>query len=256
MQYWLTAAILLAFFVLTFIIAQLKKNNGIVDIAWGLGIVVTSVISWLLGRPEGSVPLAMSLLVMIWGLRLTWFLAKRNLGKPEDFRYADMRRKWNPGTFYLRMFVQIYLLQLLLNFIINMPSIVRNLEDLDGWNWLATAGLLIWLIGFVFESVGDSQLRRFKADPANRGKLITHGLWRYSRHPNYFGEATQWWGICLMGISDGRFVWLLVSPVVITLFLLFVSGVPMLEKKYAGRPDWEAYKAKTSKFIPLPPSHS
>ncbi|MDD4461422.1 MAG: DUF1295 domain-containing protein, partial [Eubacteriales bacterium] len=139
MQYWLTAAILLAFFVLTFIIAQLKKNNGIVDIAWGLGFVVTSVISWLLGRPEGSVPLAMSLLVMIWGLRLTWFLAKRNLGKPEDFRYADMRRKWNPGTFYLRMFVQIYLLQLLLNFIINMPSIVRNLEDLDGWNWLATA---------------------------------------------------------------------------------------------------------------------
>lgn len=253
MPYLITGLILFAFFVLTFIIAQIMKNNGIVDIAWGMGFVVTSITSWLLGRPAGTIPSVMTILIMIWGLRLTWYLARRNLGKPEDFRYADMRRKWNPHTFYLRMFVQIYLLQLALNYIINSPSIVRNLEDLAGWNWLATAGLLIWLTGFVFESVGDRQLRQFKANPANKGKLITHGLWRYTRHPNYFGEAAQWWGICLMGISDRQFIWLLVSPLVITLFLLYVSGVPMLEKKYAGRPDWEAYKAVTSKFVPFPP---
>ena len=154
------------------------------------------------------------------------------------------------------MFVQIYLLQFFLNYLINLPTIVRNLEDLQDWNILATIGLLVWLTGFFFESVGDSQLRKFKADPANKGNLMTRGLWRYTRHPNYFGEATQWWGICLMAISDGRYIWLLVSPLAITLFLLFVSGVPMLEKKYAGRPDWEAYKAVTSKFFPLPVKRS
>ncbi|NLM77041.1 MAG: DUF1295 domain-containing protein [Ruminococcaceae bacterium] len=256
MNYWITAAILLVYFIFTYIIAQIKKNNGYVDIAWGMGFVLTAVLSWLLVRPQGAVPLVITLLVAVWGLRLTWFLARRNLGKPEDFRYANMRHNWQKNTFYVRMFVQIYLLQFFLNYLINLPTIVRNLEDLQDWNILATIGLLVWLTGFFFESVGDSQLRKFKADPANKGNLMTRGLWRYTRHPNYFGEATQWWGICLMAISDGRYIWLLVSPLAITLFLLFVSGVPMLEKKYAGRPDWEAYKAVTSKFFPLPVKRS
>lgn len=256
MQYLIIAAILFVFFTITFVIAQLVKNNGIVDIAWGTGFVIGAVASLLLGQPQGTIPLVITLLVLVWGLRLTFYLARRNLGRPEDFRYADMRRRWPRQTFYLRMFVQIYLFQLVLNYLINLPVIVRNLEDLRSWNWLVTIGLAIWLTGFFFESVGDSQLRRFKSDPSNKGKLITSGLWRYSRHPNYFGEATQWWGICLMAVSDGRFVWLLFSPLVITLLLLYVSGVPLLEKKYAGRPDWEAYKAVTSKFLPLPPRRS
>ncbi len=256
MYYLITAAILFVFFVITFVIAQMMKNNGIVDIAWGTGFVLGAVASWLLGQPQGTVPLVITSLVVVWGVRLTFYLARRNLGRPEDFRYADMRRRWPSQTFYLRMFFQIYLLQLVLNYLVNLPAIVRNLEDLQGWNWLATIGLVIWLTGFIFESVGDSQLKTFKADPANKGKLMTRGLWRYSRHPNYFGEAAQWWGICLIAISDGRFIWLLISPLVITLFLLYVSGVPMLEKKYAGRPDWEAYKAVTSKFLPLPPGRS
>ena len=256
MYYLITAAILFVFFVITFVIAQMMKNNGIVDIAWGTGFVLGAVASWLLGQPQGTVPLVITSLVVVWGVRLTFYLARRNLGRPEDFRYADMRRRWPSQTFYLRMFFQIYLLQLVLNYLVNLPAIVRNLEDLQGWNWLATIGLVIWLTGFIFESVGDSQLKTFKADPANKGKLMTRGLWRYTRHPNYFGEAAQWWGICLIAISDGRFIWLLISPLVITLFLLYVSGVPMLEKKYAGRPDWEAYKAVTSKFLPLPPGRS
>ena len=164
-----------------------------------------------------------------------------------------MRETWNPKTFYIKMFVKIYLLQLVLNFLINLPTIVTNLRDQAGWGVVATVGLAVWLTGFYFEVVGDSQLRKHKANPDNKGKLLTTGLWRYTRHPNYFGEATQWWGILIMAVSGGTRFWLIISPIIITLFLLYVSGVPLLEKKYAGRADWEAYKKKTSKFFPLPP---
>jgi len=244
---------LLVYFFVTFIIAQSQKNNGLIDIAWGLGFVFSAWFSFWIGKPSGAVPLTMTFLVTIWGLRLTYYLMRRNLGKPEDFRYANMRATWNPTTFYLRMFIQIYLLQLVLNFLINWTTITANLQDLSGWNLLATGGVAIWLIGFFFESVGDWQLKRFKSNPQNKGKLIETGLWRYSRHPNYFGEAMQWWGIYVMAISGGRNYWLIVSPLLITVFLLYISGVPMLEKKYAGRPDWEDYKRRTSKFIPWLP---
>ena len=254
-DYLLILGTLLVFFVVTFFYAQSQKNNGLIDIAWGLGFVVSAIISLLIGQPQGLVPLVMTAAVTIWGLRLTWFLARRNLGKPEDFRYANMRATWNPKTFYWRMFIQIYLLQLVLNFLINLTTITANLQDIAGWNLLASIGLWVWLLGFTFEAVGDWQLKRFKANPQNKGKLIEQGLWRFSRHPNYFGEATQWWGIYLMAISGGRNFWLFVSPLLITLFLLFISGVPMLEKKYAGRPDWEAYKRRTSMFIPWFPKH-
>lgn len=254
-DYLLILGTLLVFFVVTFFYAQSQKNNGLIDIAWGLGFVVSAIISLLIGQPQGLVPLVMTAAVTIWGLRLTWFLARRNLGKPEDFRYANMRATWNPKTFYWRMFIQIYLLQLVLNFLINLTTITANLKDIAGWNMLASSGLGVWVLGFTFEAVGDWQLKRFKANPQNKGKLIEQGLWRFSRHPNYFGEATQWWGIYLMAISGGRNFWLFVSPLLITLFLLFISGVPMLEKKYAGRPDWEAYKRRTSMFIPWFPKH-
>ena len=164
-----------------------------------------------------------------------------------------MRNSWNPSTFYLRMFVQIYLLQLVLNFLINLTTITANLQDISGWSLLASIGVVIWLIGFYFEAVGDKQLKDFKAQPANKGKLIEQGLWRFTRHPNYFGEAAQWWGLYLMAISGGRNYWLILSPLLITFFLVYVSGVPMLEKKYAGRPDWEDYKRRTSKFVPWLP---
>ncbi|MDD2458228.1 MAG: DUF1295 domain-containing protein [Eubacteriales bacterium] len=247
---WIILLALLVFFMITFIIAQSQKNNGLIDIAWGLGFVFSAWFSFWFGKPQGTVPLVMTLLVTVWGLRLTYYLMRRNLGKPEDFRYANMRATWNPSTFYLRMFIQIYLLQLVLNFLINWTTITANLQDLAGWSPLASVGVAVWLVGFFFESVGDWQLKHFKAEPQNKGQLIETGLWRYSRHPNYFGEAVQWWGIYLLAISGGRNFWLVVSPLLITVFLLYISGVPMLEKKYAGRPDWEDYKRRTSKFFP------
>ncbi|MDD2441620.1 MAG: DUF1295 domain-containing protein [Eubacteriales bacterium] len=256
MNILIVLAALFFFFAAAYLFARSQKNNGLVDVFWGLGFVFSSLVALLLGRPAGALPLVVTALVAVWGLRLTWFLARRNWGKAEDYRYANMRKSWNPATFELRMFVQIYLLQMALNFVINLPSIVLNLQGQPGWTWMTTIGLFVWLAGFGFEAVGDRQMRRFKADPANRGKLITTGLWRYTRHPNYFGESLLWWGIFLMAASHGQRLWLVISPLVITLFLLFVSGVPMLEKKYAGRPDWEAYKARTSCFFPLPPRKS
>lgn len=252
-DYLIIFGAMLVFFVLTFIIAQTQKNNGLIDITWGLAFLLSTVVAFVIGKPQGLVPLVMSLLVLIWGTRLSWHLIRRNVGKPEDFRYANMRNSWNPSTFYLRMFVQIYLLQLVLNFLINLTTITANLQDISSWSLLASIGVVIWLIGFYFEAVGDKQLKDFKAQPANKGKLIEQGLWRFTRHPNYFGEAAQWWGLYLMSISGGRNYWLILSPLLITFFLVYVSGVPMLEKKYAGRPDWEDYKRRTSKFVPWLP---
>ena len=203
-DYLIIFGAMLVFFVLTFIIAQTQKNNGLIDITWGLAFLLSTVVAFVIGKPQGLVPLVMSLLVLIWGTRLSWHLIRRNVGKPEDFRYANMRNSWNPSTFYLRMFVQIYLLQLVLNFLINLTTITANLQDISGWSLLASIGVVIWLIGFYFEAVGDKQLKDFKAQPANKGKLIEQGLWRFTRHPNYFGEAAQWWGLYLMAISGGR----------------------------------------------------
>jgi steroid 5-alpha reductase family enzyme len=250
MDYLILFAALFLFFLVTFLIAQRLRNNGLIDIAWGAGFVFSASMSFLLGNPQGIVPMVITSCVLLWGLRLTWHLARRNLGKPEDFRYAQMRADWNPRTFHLRMFVQIYLLQLFLNALINLPTIFSNLQDVTGWGVVASVGLAVWIVGFFFEAVGDRQLKDFKASSANKGRLITTGLWRYTRHPNYFGEATMWWGIYLMAASTGRGVWLIISPLAITLFLLYVSGVPMLERKYEGRPDWEEYKQRTNKFFP------
>lgn len=253
MQYLILGVILLAFFFLTFLVAQRIKNNGLIDVIWGIGFIVTAITSYILGQPSGIAPIIMVVCVLIWGSRLSYYLIRRNVGKPEDFRYKKMRDTWNPQTFYVRMFIQIYLLQFVLNYIINLPVIVTNLEGSVVFGWVFAAGLVLWIIGFIFEAVGDYQLKQFKAKSSSKGKLITTGLWRYTRHPNYFGEAVQWWGIFIMALSGNTRFWLIISPIVITFFLVFVSGVPMLEKKYAGRADWEAYKKKTPMFIPWIP---
>ena len=253
MQYLIIGFILLAFFFLTFLVAQRIKNNGLIDVIWGIGFIVTAITSYILGQPSGIAPIIMVVCVLIWGSRLSYYLIRRNVGKPEDFRYKKMRDTWNPQTFYVRMFIQIYLLQFVLNYIINLPVIVTNLEGSVVFGWVFAAGLVLWIVGFIFEAVGDYQLKQFKAKSSSKGKLITTGLWRYTRHPNYFGEAVQWWGIFIMALSGNTRFWLIISPIVITFFLVFVSGVPMLEKKYAGRADWEAYKKKTRMFIPWVP---
>lgn len=242
-----------AYFSLFFLIGTVKKNNGLVDIAWGLGFVAVSWFSILRRLPVFSYSQAvLAILISFWGLRLFYHLFKRNVGKPEDFRYVNFRNNWKK-LFLLRAFFQIYMLQGLFQFVIVLPVILPQKVMFQPNLYLFFAGLALFGIGFVFESLGDSQLKQFKSDPANKGKIMQEGLWKYTRHPNYFGETVIWWGIALLAFSGGVSFIAILSPITITLLLLFVSGVPMLEKAMKDKPGFAQYAEKTSIFFPLPP---
>lgn len=252
MNYVIIYLILLGSFALVFLIGKRHGKHDYIDILWGLGFVLSAVLSWLLGT-RSQAGLLMTLLTFVWGCRLSFYLAKHNIGKPEDYRYRAMREKW-PKRFELVMFVRIYLLQFVLNLLIGFTIVYTNLQGPQGTNWATTLGLIVWLTGFGFEVIGDEQLRRFKLEPKSKGKLMTRGLWAWTRHPNYFGEALTWWGIYIISLTGGLGrAGLFFSPLLITLLLVFVSGVPLLEKKYEGRVDWEQYKRRTGKFFPRPP---
>ncbi len=250
-----TALILWVFFTLSFAVGTAKKNNGLQDIFWGLGFVVAAVFSYLISGFDTINGLVVTVLVSIWGLRLSYYLFKRNWDAPEDRRYVDMRKKWkkqgkNP---YLTAYLNVYMFQMLLLFIVVQPIMLVNTRDGNGLNILNYLGIAVWLVGFYFQVVGDKQLKDFLAQPKNKGKLMTEGLWSYTRHPNYFGESAMWWGIFLITIVGPFSLLGIVGPAVITYLLLFVSGVPLLEEKYKDRADFKRYKRKTSKFIPMPP---
>ena len=246
----LTAAITVFIFMsAVFVLAQLLKNNAIVDIAWGLGFIF--VTASLLTRRPGLFPAKLLLvaLILVWGLRLSAHIFMRNSGKPEDFRYARMRRNWGKAV-QVKSFFFIFMLQGILMLVVSLPVTVLFSSPTRSLGALDLLGVLVFSAGFFFEVVGDSQLAAHVSDPGNKGQLMTRGFWSITRHPNYFGEATLWWGIGLIALPSAHGWIALFGPLSITLLLLFVSGVPILEQKYAGRPDWEAYKAKTPKFFP------
>ena len=247
--YVLLAFSLLAHQVCWYMIAIIRKRNDVADVAWGLGFVLLSWLAFTLGNGSERALVA-NTLVTVWGLRLAIHIIIRNKGKAEDFRYAQWRKEWK--HFFLRSFLQVFFLQGLFLFVIVWPVVWINLITPGAWQWWDVAGIVVWGIGFLFESVGDYQLTQFKKSPAHKGQIITTGLWRYTRHPNYFGEAVQWWGLFLMACSVGG--WMTITgPLLLTYLLRYVSGVPMLERKYAGQPAFEEYKRKTSALIPLPP---
>ncbi|MHA6260751.1 DUF1295 domain-containing protein [Sporosarcina sp. CAU 1771] len=249
-----TLLVLLGFFILAFTIGVVRKNNGLVDIAWGLGFVTVAVFTFFASELMTVRSILVTVLVLLWGLRLAYYLFKRNWNKPEDYRYVNMRKRWGSGfSKYPKMFLNVYILQLVLLFIIAQPIISVNTSTNIGLRLLDYIGLALWIIGYIFEVVGDGQLKAFIKRPENKGKLMTNGLWKYTRHPNYFGEAVMWWGIYLITLSVPNGWTTIYSPIVITLLLLFVSGVPLLEKRYKEHPEWPAYVKKTSKFIPMPP---
>ena len=237
------------FFTAFFLIAQIIKNNSIVDIGWGLGFMVVTLYTFFFSGPFTLRNILVTLLVIIWGARLAYHILKRNRGKPEDFRYANWRKEWGKWV-VIRGFFQIFMLQGLLMFIIVSSVIFINYSEQPGLHFLVVAGTAIWIIGFIFESVGDAQLARFIKNPKNKGEVMRFGLWKYTRHPNYFGEATMWWGIYLIALSIPNGFWSIISPLTITILLLFVSGVPMLEKKFADNPKFQEYAAVTPKFFP------
>lgn len=244
--------IVLLYMTTVFISTWSMKRLDIVDIAWGGAFIVAAIASFLLGS-AGVLQYLVTALVIIWAVRLSSSILRRFLrSSDEDARYKDMRKTWK-GNQGVNAFLRIFLVQGILATVVSLSVIVINTSDVHELTMWAYIGLVVWLIGFVFEAVGDRQLRNHLADPKNKGKLMTNGLWRYTRHPNYFGEAAQWWGIFFIALSV-PYGWVtIVAPVVITVLLLFISGVPLTEKRFEGRPGWAEYKKRTSVFIPLPP---
>ena len=184
-------------------------------------------------------------------MRLAIHIGRRSIGKPEDPRYKDLLDK-QPGSGDLYAIRNIYGLQGVLAIVIAAPIMVGGFEGASV-GWLAWVGVVVWAIGLFFESVGDMQMEKFKADPANKGKLIDVGLWRYTRHPNYFGDACVWWGIFLVAADALPGVASIFGPIIMTLLLTIGSGARILEKSMSKRDGWDEYAAKTSMFFPLPP---
>lgn len=224
---------------------------GFVVNAWVLALILLlqgATISWVGWFVIGA--------ITIWGVRLFWHIGRRNWGKPEDFRYQDMRKQWGPKNEKWKAYVWVFLLQGLLMWLISLApiyaistAVVNNTTAII----IISIASVIFLFGLIFEAVGDAQLRSFIQNPINKGKLMTQGLWSWTRHPNYFGEAVLWWGIALPTFFIPLGYVFVISPIVITYLVRYVSGVPLLERKYANREDFKVYAQKTSIFIPLPP---
>lgn len=253
MNYYISLAIILFVYMsFWFFISLLKKRNDVADIAWGLGFMLIAWSSLLLSENFNARSLLVNILVSIWGLRLAWHINSRNQGKNEDYRYLAWRKEWGKW-FYIRSYLQVYLLQGSLLYLIILPVLFINSGIGSAINFIDGLGVLVWLIGFLFEVIGDAQLKNFIKNPINKGKLMQKGLWQYTRHPNYFGEVLQWWGIWLIAINTPNGWLSIVGPIIITILILKISGIPLLENKMVNHPDFAEYKKRTSIFIPLPP---
>ncbi|NTW98657.1 MAG: DUF1295 domain-containing protein, partial [Geobacteraceae bacterium] len=198
-----------------FIAAQIQGRNDIADVAWGLGFILAAAVSLIAGNVYSLRGLLISALVLIWGIRLALHIYSRNRLKGEDPRYRKWRDEWGK-RFVLRSFLQVFMLQGILLLMVAIPVIFVNQAPPATFGWLDFLGLAIWLYGFCFEAVGDWQLQQFIRNPANKGKLMTSGLWRYTRHPNYFGEVTLWWGIWLMTLALPGGWLTIIGPLTIT----------------------------------------
>jgi steroid 5-alpha reductase family enzyme len=229
-------------------VSILAKRNDVADVGWGLGFILIAAISAWFGEGAASGLLGTAL-VTLWGTRLALHIYLRNKDKREDFRYKNWRDSWGK-YFYVRSYFQIYILQGVLMFLISLSVVLSNLFYSEYSPVFLFVGLAFWLLGFFFEAVGDYQLGRFIADPANKGKIMKSGLWSITRHPNYFGEVTMWWGIFILCMPNVLWGVMLISPLIITFLILRVSGIPMLEKKYEGNPEFAEYKKRVSPFIP------
>ena len=241
---------ILSYMAFVFIISIFLKRNDIADVAWGLGFLICALYAYLSTGEVFGRNLLVLFLIAMWAFRLSLHILLRNKGKAEDPRYAQWRKDW--GKWFLpRTFFQVFILQGALMLIVVLPAVVSILFG-GKITILDYVGVVVWLVGFIFESVGDYQLTQFIKNPENKGKVLQTGLWRFTRHPNYFGEVTMWWGIWIIALS-APFAWLTVlGPVTITFLILFVSGIPLLENRKKGNPEFEEYKKHTSVFFPLP----
>ncbi len=234
------------YFMVFFIVATIIKNNSIVDIGWGFGFVL---VSWLLFFISGELTLIkiiVNILVSLWGLRLFYYILKRNLFEEEDFRYKNWREEWGKWVIP-RAFIQVFMLQGLLQFLIGSAVYYINVYNPE-ISTIGYVGLGVWAFGYLFEVVGDYQLKQH-IKKGTKG-LMTSGLWKITRHPNYFGEATMWWGLFIFAFLSGVPFYYIVSPLTITIVLRYIS-TPLLEDKMKQYEGWAEYRAKTSMIFPF-----
>ena len=238
---------------IAWLISLRLRNVAVIDCFWGMGFVLVAWVSMLINDQPVLSSILIAILTTAWGLRLSIYLTWRNWGEPEDRRYAAMRDR-RGEAFKWTSYLTVFTLQAVILWFVSLPIQIASLADNSlGWQWLVWTGAFVWLIGFYFETVGDWQLARFKADPGNEGKVLDSGLWRYTRHPNYFGNFCMWWGIYLVSIDAGA-VWTILSPLAMAFFLMKVSGVTLLESTITDRrPAYREYKQKTSAFFPAAP---
>ena len=249
--YLIAGLMILGLMTMLWLLSLALKNASIVDIFWGTGFVITTWVGFFL-TPEGFLArkLLLCVLVTIWGMRLSIHILIRNGGKPEDFRYQTWRKE-NGSAWWWCSFFKVFLLQGLLMWLISSPLLAAQISPLPvQLIWLDYLAVLVWAYGFFFEAMGDWQLARFKANPANKGKLLSSGVWRYTRHPNYFGDSAQWWAYFLIALATGAW-WTVFSSIIMTLLLMRVSGVTLLEKSLkTQKPGYQEYVESTSEFIP------
>jgi steroid 5-alpha reductase family enzyme len=244
----------LAFGLLGWVVSLAKKDVSIVDGMWSLMFVVSALV--YIGQAGAAGPRAWLVLVLlvIWAVRLSGYITWRNWGEQEDYRYQQIRKNNSPNFAFKSLYI-VFGLQALLAWFVSLPVLAAS-SDSAPLAWLDVLGVALWLVGFVFESVGDFQLARFRANPSNQGKVMQSGLWRYTRHPNYFGDFCVWWGFYLIALSAGAW-WTLLSPLLMSFLLLKVSGVAMLEKTITSRrPGYAEYIAATNAFFPGPRKRS
>lgn len=244
---WAGAALLVVA-IAFWLISLWRDDVSIVDSLWSLMFLLVALVYVAVsatGGPREPLVLAM---VAVWALRLSIYISWRNHGQPEDYRYQEIRANNEPG-FRLKSLYIVFILQAALAWIISLP-LAAAISGAGELGVLDFAGIALWVTGMFFEAVGDFQLARFRGDPRNRGKVLDTGLWRYTRHPNYFGNAMLWWGFYLVALSAGGW-WTIVAPLLMTFLLLKVSGVALLEKDIGGRrPEYRQYVQRTNAFIP------
>ncbi len=246
-------AINLAIMVLLWLLSLALRNASIVDIYWGVGFVVTSWSAAILNQNDSWRVQVLLVLITIWGFRLALYVVWRNRGHGEDRRYQAMREHHGVRFWWVSLGT-VFLLQGVLLWLISMPlqAAAAVTEEITVWRGSDIAGAVLWLVGFAFETIGDWQLARFKSDPANKNRVMDRGLWRYTRHPNYFGDCCLWWGLYLLAAGQGVW-WTIGSPIMMTLLLLKVSGVALLESDIRERrPEYAEYQRRTNAFLPGP----
>ncbi len=246
--------IILILVTLLWIVSIFIKNVSIVDLFWGMGFVFVNAWYFFMSGDFYLRKVILLVLVSLWGLRLSVYLSLRNIGKGEDYRYQQFRQDYGPERYWWFSYFQTFLLQGALILLISLPLLASNYSTASNQlNVLDYAAIIVWIIGFIFEAGGDYQLSMFKSKPENKGKVLNTGLWKYTRHPNYFGDSAIWWAYGLFCLASGNY-WQVIGSILMTLLIIKVSGVSLLEKSLKDKkPEYQDYIKKTSAFFPLPP---